>query len=110
MTSEERVEPAHSSPRDSRPTARGRDQAPTALRDRDDSVSSGDWVSPFTLPPLPALRRGRDHIDLLRSPDQSRQRGGSGTYYAAAWGEYMPIEQRLEQAQNIVHGEVFAEN
>ncbi|KPI42203.1 uncharacterized protein AB675_5578 [Cyphellophora attinorum] len=86
MTSEERVEPAHSSSRDPQPTSRGRDQGPTALRDRDDSLSSGDWVSPFTLPPLPALRRGRDHIDLLRSPDQSRQRGGSGTYYAAAWG------------------------
>ncbi|ETN36546.1 uncharacterized protein HMPREF1541_08824 [Cyphellophora europaea CBS 101466] len=45
-----------------------------------------DWVSPFTLPPLPALRRSRDQTGLLKSPEHLRQRGGSGAYYAAAWG------------------------
>ena len=46
--------------------------------------SEPDWVSPFTLPPLPAFGRTRgQHLD---SPEQNRQRDGSGAYYAAAWG------------------------
>lgn len=44
-----------------------------------------DWVSPFTLPPLPALRKNRTHLD--RSPeDRQHDRSGSSAYYAAAWG------------------------
>lgn len=50
------------------------------------SDPDNDWVSPFTLPPLPTLRRSRDQAGLLKSPDHLRQRGGSGAYYAAAWG------------------------
>ena len=46
--------------------------------------SESDWVSPFTLPPLPAFRRARDHRPA--SPEQPKQRDGSGAYYAAAWG------------------------
>ncbi|KIW67041.1 hypothetical protein PV04_06318 [Phialophora macrospora] len=48
--------------------------------------SENDWVSPFTLPPLPSLRRDRDQPDNFRSPEHLRQRDGSGAYYAAAWG------------------------
>ncbi|OCT51494.1 hypothetical protein CLCR_07882 [Cladophialophora carrionii] len=48
--------------------------------------SENDWVSPFTLPPLPTLRRDRDQPDNFRSPEYLRQRDGSGAYYAAAWG------------------------
>ena len=48
--------------------------------------SDSDWVSPFTLPPLPALRRGPGQHSRSRSPEHSRQRDGSGIYYAAAWG------------------------
>ncbi|KAJ9651195.1 hypothetical protein H2198_009527 [Neophaeococcomyces mojaviensis] len=44
-----------------------------------------DWVSPFTLPPLPALRKNRTQLD--RSPeDRIHNRSGSSAYYAAAWG------------------------
>ncbi|KIX04871.1 uncharacterized protein Z518_05742 [Rhinocladiella mackenziei CBS 650.93] len=48
--------------------------------------SENDWVSPFTLPPLPSLRRDRHHSENLKSPEYLRQRDGSGAYYAAAWG------------------------
>ncbi|KIW32042.1 uncharacterized protein PV07_03617 [Cladophialophora immunda] len=48
--------------------------------------SENDWISPFTLPPLPTLRRDRDPLDYRQSPDYLRQRDGSGAYYAAAWG------------------------
>ncbi|OAL33424.1 hypothetical protein AYO20_07280 [Fonsecaea nubica] len=48
--------------------------------------SEPDWISPFTLPPLPTLRRDRDPPDYRQSPDYLRQRDGSGAYYAAAWG------------------------
>lgn len=48
--------------------------------------SESDWVSPFTLPPLPSLRRDRDLSDTYTSPEALRQRDGSGAYYAAAWG------------------------
>ena len=48
--------------------------------------SDGDWVSPFTLPPLPALRRGPGQPSRSISPEHNRQRDGSGAYYAAAWG------------------------
>lgn len=48
--------------------------------------SESDWVSPFTLPPLPSLRRDREHQDNFRSPENIRQRESSGAYYAAAWG------------------------
>ncbi|KIX93012.1 uncharacterized protein Z520_11285 [Fonsecaea multimorphosa CBS 102226] len=48
--------------------------------------SENDWISPFTLPPLPTLRRDRDPQDYRQSPDYPRQRDGSGAYYAAAWG------------------------
>ncbi|EXJ58523.1 hypothetical protein A1O7_05949 [Cladophialophora yegresii CBS 114405] len=48
--------------------------------------SENDWVSPFTLPPLPTLRRDRDQAGNFRSPEYLRQRDGSGAYYAAAWG------------------------
>jgi hypothetical protein len=47
--------------------------------------SEHDWVSPFTLPPLPSFRRDRQHQSLT-SPEYLRQRDGSGAYYAAAWG------------------------
>ncbi|RMZ87761.1 hypothetical protein DV736_g5010, partial [Chaetothyriales sp. CBS 134916] len=52
---------------------------------RPSDPSDFDWVSPFTLPPLPALRRARDH-GALKSPEQLRHRDDSGAYYAAAWG------------------------
>ena len=59
------------------------------LRQRGISLSStpsdNDWVSPFTLPPLPALRRNREQPSL-KSPEHLRQRDGSGAYYAAVWG------------------------
>ena len=48
------------------------------------SPSESDWVSPFTLPPLPAFRRTRSHHTEF--PEQKRQRESSGVYYAAAWG------------------------
>ncbi|KIW95272.1 uncharacterized protein Z519_03856 [Cladophialophora bantiana CBS 173.52] len=48
--------------------------------------SEHDWVSPFTLPPLPTLRRDRDPLEYRQSPDNLRHRDGSGAYYAAAWG------------------------
>ncbi|RMD39247.1 hypothetical protein DV735_g5880, partial [Chaetothyriales sp. CBS 134920] len=52
----------------------------------DSDPSDFDWISPFTLPPLPALRRARDH-DAVKSPERVvRQRDDSGAYYAAAWG------------------------
>lgn len=43
---------------------------------------STDWVSPFTLPPLPAFARRKTG---LISP-QGHQRSNSSAYYAAAWG------------------------
>ncbi|KAK5947086.1 hypothetical protein PMZ80_001232 [Knufia obscura] len=44
-----------------------------------------DWVSPFTLPPLPAIKKNRSQAD--RSPeDRIHNRSGSSAYYAAAWG------------------------
>ena len=44
-----------------------------------------DWVSPFTLPPLPAFKKVRSQVD--RSPeDRLHNRSGSSAYYAAAWG------------------------
>ena len=46
--------------------------------------SESDWVSPFTLPPLPAFRRTRSHH--TESSKRRGQRGSSGAYYAAAWG------------------------
>ncbi|RMZ84007.1 hypothetical protein DV737_g1348, partial [Chaetothyriales sp. CBS 132003] len=64
-------------PRDSGP--------PLRASRRPHDPSDFDWVSPFTLPPLPTLRRARDH-DLLKSPEQRRRRDDSGAYYAAAWG------------------------
>ena len=48
--------------------------------------SESDWVSPFTLPPLPSFRRDRDPSDTFRSSETLGQRDGSGAYYAAAWG------------------------
>ena len=45
--------------------------------------SDTDWVSPFTLPPLPAFARRKT---TLSSPPRSHQHSNSGAYYAAAWG------------------------
>ena len=42
-----------------------------------------DWVSPFTLPPLPSFARRKT---TLSSPPRSHQHSNSGAYYAAAWG------------------------
>ncbi|KAK5074316.1 hypothetical protein LTR64_006539 [Lithohypha guttulata] len=47
--------------------------------------NDNDWVSPFTLPPLPISRKQRSRLD--RSPeDQLHNRSGSSAYYAAVWG------------------------
>ncbi|KAK5053913.1 hypothetical protein LTR84_001875 [Exophiala bonariae] len=43
-------------------------------------LDSANWVSPYTLPPLPNLHRSRGHSSHLKSPDLPRP------YYAAAWG------------------------
>ncbi|KIW37775.1 uncharacterized protein PV06_09765 [Exophiala oligosperma] len=48
--------------------------------------SASDWVSPFTLPPLPSLHRDRHLREPSQSPEFHRQRAESGAYYAAAWG------------------------
>ncbi|KAL6251013.1 hypothetical protein RBB50_001221 [Rhinocladiella similis] len=48
--------------------------------------SESDWVSPFTLPPLPSLHRDRHLQEPPQSPEFHRQRAESGAYYAAAWG------------------------
>ncbi|KIW13104.1 hypothetical protein PV08_08291 [Exophiala spinifera] len=48
--------------------------------------SESDWVSPFTLPPLPTLHRDRHLREPSQSPEFHRQRAESGAYYAAAWG------------------------
>ncbi|RMZ79775.1 hypothetical protein DV738_g3209, partial [Chaetothyriales sp. CBS 135597] len=88
------IEPAVSSP-DSAPVTSAPSRRRALPRDSsldsraspwDSDPSDFDWISPFTLPPLPALRRARDH-DSLKSPEQVvRQRDDSGAYYAAAWG------------------------
>ncbi|KAJ9609743.1 hypothetical protein H2200_006071 [Cladophialophora chaetospira] len=59
---------------------------PLKERSLSSTPSDNDWVSPFTLPPLPSLRRDRDHPDNFTSPKSIRQRDSSGAYYAAAWG------------------------
>ncbi|OAP60696.1 hypothetical protein AYL99_05698 [Fonsecaea erecta] len=59
---------------------------PLKARSLSSTPSENDWISPFTLPPLPTLRRDRDPLDYRESPDYLRQRDGSGAYYAAAWG------------------------
>lgn len=43
-------------------------------------LDSANWVSPYTLPPLPNLQRSRGQSSHLKSPDLPRP------YYAAAWG------------------------
>jgi hypothetical protein len=45
--------------------------------------SDTDWVSPFTLPPLPTFARRKT---TLSSPQRLHQRSNSSAYYAAAWG------------------------
>ncbi|KIV88292.1 hypothetical protein PV10_07986 [Exophiala mesophila] len=50
------------------------------------STNSDDWVSPYTLPPLPVLPRNRGQSENYRSPELPHQRVESGSYYAAAWG------------------------
>lgn len=50
------------------------------------STDSEDWVSPYTLPPLPVLPRNRGQSEHSRSPELPHQRVESGSYYAAAWG------------------------
>lgn len=45
--------------------------------------ADSDWVSPFTLPPLPAFQRTRNQPP--KSPEQHR-RSNSSLFYAAAWG------------------------
>lgn len=62
-------------------------QRPFAVYAVDTSTSTPssdtDWVSPFTLPPLPAFARRKT---TLSSPQRLRQRSNSSAYYAAAWG------------------------
>lgn len=62
-------------------------QHPPSLHAVDTSTSTPssdtDWVSPFTLPPLPAFARRRT---ALSSPQRQHQRLNSSAYYAAAWG------------------------
>ena len=59
-------------------------QHPQKASSLSSTPSESDWVSPFTLPPLPAFRRTRGRNP--ESPEHLKQRGGSGAYYAAAWG------------------------
>jgi hypothetical protein len=44
-----------------------------------------DWISPFTLPPVPSIKPLRRTSNPLSSPPQHRK-SSSGAYYAAAWG------------------------
>lgn len=62
-------------------------QRPPSLQAVDTTTSTPssdtDWVSPFTLPPLPAFARRKTS---LSSPQRQHQRSNSSAYYAAAWG------------------------
>jgi hypothetical protein len=44
-----------------------------------------DWISPFTLPPVPSIKPLRRTSNPLSSPPQHRK-SSSGAYYAASWG------------------------
>ena len=63
--------------------------------------NNDDWVSPFTLPPLPAFKKNRLQVD--RSPDdKNHNRSGSSAYYAAAWGSpYATPSPSQSPAQRI---------
>ena len=71
------------------------------------SDNENDWVSPFTLPPLPAFKKQRSQVD--RSPEErGHNRAGSSAYYAAAWGSpyatpspYQSPAQRLTRKRSL---------
>src|SRR5271170_2879023 len=52
-----------------------------------------DWISPFTLPPVPSIKPLRRNSNPLSSPPQHRK-SSSGAYYAAAWGSPITPETR----------------
>jgi hypothetical protein len=52
-----------------------------------------DWISPFTLPPVPSIKPLRRNSNPFSSPPQHRK-SSSGAYYAAAWGSPITPETR----------------
>lgn len=80
------------------------------------STTDGDWLSPLTLPPLPALGRERERerdrglgqSENLESPEHTRLRSGSGAYYAAVWGSpYATPSPRRSSRQEDVAAQHF---
>jgi hypothetical protein len=59
-----------------------------------------DWISPFTLPPVPSIKSSRRISNPFSSPPQHRK-SSSGAYYAAAWGSPITPETRRYIASSI---------
>ena len=52
-----------------------------------------DWISPFTLPPVPSIKPSLRDSSFFSSPLQHRK-SSSSVYYAAAWGSPITPETR----------------
>ena len=70
-----------------------------SLGSRAGSLAVEDWISPFTLPPLPSPTHRRNRSDLAK-PAPKHRKSSSSAYYAAVWGS--PITPESHRRQSAV--------